>query len=166
MYSQNDLDEAVASGALSAESATALRSFVERQRALPLVDEEHFRLITGFNDIFVSIAAAILLFAVGWIGQSIGQSLDHDRRVVVELGLELHDALGAAQAGGDRERADVVREAGVERSNEVRDRSVRHALAVLGLLSSSRAAGNRPAMPRAVSQSSSMIRSSISLASS
>ena len=75
MYSQNDLDEAVASGAMSIESATALRSFVERQRALPLVDEEHFRLITGFNDIFVSIAAAILLFAVGWIGQSTGDAL-------------------------------------------------------------------------------------------
>ena len=75
MYTQQDLDDAVASGALSAESATALRSYVEGQRALPAVDEEHFRLITGFNDIFVSIAAAILLFAVGWIGQSIGQSM-------------------------------------------------------------------------------------------
>ncbi|MCY7281332.1 MAG: hypothetical protein LH610_10640 [Sphingomonas bacterium] len=73
MYSQTDLDEAVASGALSANAATGLRNFVEQQRALPAVDEEHFRLITGFNDIFVSIAAAILLFAVGWIGQSIGQ---------------------------------------------------------------------------------------------
>ena len=75
MYSQQDLDDAVASGALSADSAAALRMFVEGQRALPAVDEEHFRLITGFNDIFVSIAAAILLFAVGWIGQSIGQSM-------------------------------------------------------------------------------------------
>jgi uncharacterized membrane protein YfcA len=75
MYSQNDLDEAVASGALSAEAATSLRAFVEKQGALPSVDEEHFRLISGFNDIFVSIAAAILLFAVGWIGQSIGKSL-------------------------------------------------------------------------------------------
>ncbi len=75
MYSQNDLEEAVASGALSADSATALRNFVAQQRSLPAVDEEHFRLITGFNDIFVSIAAAILLFAVGWIGQSIGSSL-------------------------------------------------------------------------------------------
>ena len=74
MYSQNDLDEAVASGALSADAAASLRSFVERQRALPGVDEEHFRLITGFNDIFVSIAGAILLFAVGWIGQWLGQS--------------------------------------------------------------------------------------------
>ena len=75
MYSQNDLDEAVASGAMSAEAANSLRSFVERQRSLPAVDEEHFRLITGFNDIFVAIASAILLFAVGWIGQSIGGSL-------------------------------------------------------------------------------------------
>ena len=75
MYSQNDLDEAVASGALSADAATGLRNFIEQQRSLPAVDEEHFRLITGFNDIFVSIAAAILLFAVGWIGQSIGQSM-------------------------------------------------------------------------------------------
>jgi hypothetical protein len=75
MYSQNDLDEAVAAGALSADAAMSLRSFVEQQRALPGVDEEHFRLITGFNDIFVAIAGSILLFAVGWIGQSIGQSL-------------------------------------------------------------------------------------------
>ncbi len=74
MYSQNDLDEAVASGALSADAAAGLRNFTEQNRTLPSVDEEHFRLISGFNDIFVSIAAAILLFAVGWIGQSIGQA--------------------------------------------------------------------------------------------
>ena len=74
MYSQHELDEAVASGVISAESAAALRGHVEGQRALPSVDEEQFRLITGFNDIFVSIAAAILLFAVAWIGQQAGQS--------------------------------------------------------------------------------------------
>ena len=75
MYSQNDLDEAVAAGAISAESAAALRNFTARQRDLPAVDEEQFRLITGFNDIFVSIAAVILLVAVGWIGQWIGHSI-------------------------------------------------------------------------------------------
>ena len=48
------------------------RSFVERERQQLTQDEEQFRLITGFNDIFVSIAAAILLFAVGFIGQWIG----------------------------------------------------------------------------------------------
>ena len=75
MYSQNDLDEAVAAGALSPDAATALRAFVDSQRSSPAVDEENFRLITGFNDIFVAIASAILLFAVGWIGQSVGQSM-------------------------------------------------------------------------------------------
>jgi hypothetical protein len=75
MYSQNEIDEAVTAGAISADSATALRTFIEGQRSMSVPDEEHFRLITGFNDIFVSVAAAILLFAMGWIGQQIGYSL-------------------------------------------------------------------------------------------
>jgi hypothetical protein len=74
MYSQQDLDDAVSSGVITAEAAAALRTHIERQRTSSIPDEEQFRLITGFNDIFVSIAAAILLFAVGWIGQSIGQA--------------------------------------------------------------------------------------------
>ncbi len=73
MYSQNEIDEAVAAGAISADAAAALRAHIENGRALPTQDEEQFRLITGFNDIFVAIAAAILLFAVGFIGQWIGQ---------------------------------------------------------------------------------------------
>ena len=74
MYSQNELDEAVTAGAISADAANALRSFVDRERSTTVPDEEQFRLITGFNDIFVSIAATILLIAVGGIGQSIGHS--------------------------------------------------------------------------------------------
>ena len=74
MYSQQELDDAVASGVITAEAANALRAHIEAQRSTAIPDEEQFRLLTGFNDIFVSIAAAILLFAVGWIGQSIGQS--------------------------------------------------------------------------------------------
>jgi len=74
MYSQQEIDDAVASGVLSADAADALRAHIEGQRSTVIADEEQFRLITGFNDIFVSIAAAILLFAVGWIGQSIGQA--------------------------------------------------------------------------------------------
>jgi len=73
MYSQTEIDEAVAAGALSPEAATALRNHIEQQRHMPTPDEEQFRLITGFNDIFVSIAAAILLFAVGFVGQWIGE---------------------------------------------------------------------------------------------
>jgi len=74
MYSQQDLDDAVAAGVISAEAADALRAHIERQRSTVIPDEEQFRLLTGFNDIFVSIAAAILLFAVGWIGQWAGQN--------------------------------------------------------------------------------------------
>ena len=75
MYSQQELDEAVASGVITAAAAEALRAHVESQRSSVIADEEQFRLLTGFNDIFVSIAAVILLFAVGWIGQSIGASI-------------------------------------------------------------------------------------------
>lgn len=75
MYSQQELDEAVAAGVVSAEAAAALRAHVAGQRSAAIPDEEQFRLLTGFNDIFVSIAAAILMVAVGWIGQSMGQAL-------------------------------------------------------------------------------------------
>jgi hypothetical protein len=74
MYSQQDLDDAVDASVITAEAANALRAHIEAQRSTAIPDEEQFRLVTGFNDIFVSIAAAILLFAVGWIGQSIGQA--------------------------------------------------------------------------------------------
>src|SRR3546814_5162547 len=53
----------------------AFRSHIASVRAAPGADEESFRLITGFNDIFVSIAAVILLVAVGWIGASIHTAL-------------------------------------------------------------------------------------------
>lgn len=78
MYSDSDLEAAVAAGALSPEAATALRDYVAGRNALPAVDEEHFRLVTGFNDIFVAVAAAILLFALGWIGSSFGMRIDGD----------------------------------------------------------------------------------------
>jgi hypothetical protein len=75
MYSQQELDDAVASGVISADAADALRTHVEGQRSSMIADDEQFRLLTGFNDIFVSIAAAILFFAVGWIGQSMGHAM-------------------------------------------------------------------------------------------
>jgi hypothetical protein len=78
MYSDSDLEAAVAAGALSPDAASALRNYVASRSGGAAVDEEHFRLITGFNDIFVAIAAAILLFAVGWIGQAIGPNIDVD----------------------------------------------------------------------------------------
>lgn len=78
MYSESDLEAAVAGGALTPEQAASFRNYVATGRHTPVVDEEHFRLLTGFNDIFVGIAAAILLLAVGWIGQTIPPHIEGD----------------------------------------------------------------------------------------
>ena len=78
MYSESDLESAVAAGALSADAVSALRAHVSAQRASPAVDEENFRLLTGFNDIFVAIAGILLLVGGAWLGG------------------EVHEAVGAA----------------------------------------------------------------------
>jgi len=75
MYSDEDLDAAVAAGVLSAESAAAFRAHIKRARATPAVDEEHFRLVNSFNDIFVAIAGILVLVAVGWIAETISHGL-------------------------------------------------------------------------------------------
>ena len=75
MYSESDIEAAIASGAITPEAAAALRDSVASGRAAPAVDEESFRLLTGFNDIFVTIAAILMLVAVGWIGAQIGESV-------------------------------------------------------------------------------------------
>lgn len=71
MYTDTDIDGAVERGIFTPAAATAFRTYVSGQRHTSLVDEEHFRLITGFNDIFVTIAAVLLLAAVAWIGHAI-----------------------------------------------------------------------------------------------
>ncbi len=75
MYSESDLQAAVDAKVMTPEAVAAFRAHIASVRAAPGADEESFRLITGFNDIFVSIAAVILLVAVGWIGQSIHPAL-------------------------------------------------------------------------------------------
>ncbi|MDJ0978784.1 MAG: hypothetical protein QNI87_09620 [Erythrobacter sp.] len=72
MYSEDDINSAVAAGALSAEAAASFRSHISRARALPRQSEENFKLINSFNDIFVAIGIVILLVAVGAIGQALG----------------------------------------------------------------------------------------------
>jgi len=68
MYSEQDLRDAVSAGAISEEAADALRSHVAQSRAMPAADEENFRLVNSFNDIFVTIAAVLLLVAMAGIG--------------------------------------------------------------------------------------------------
>jgi hypothetical protein len=67
MYTEEDIVSAIAAGALSEDSAKAFRAHVAKSKS-NVVDEEHFRLIGGFNDIFVVIACVLLLVSVSWIG--------------------------------------------------------------------------------------------------
>jgi hypothetical protein len=66
MYSESDIDAAIAAGALSATEADKFRAFIAAQKTAPAVDEEYVRLLTGFNDIFVSIAIALVLGAISF----------------------------------------------------------------------------------------------------
>ncbi|ARN21742.1 hypothetical protein [Piscinibacter gummiphilus] len=67
MISDDELDSAVTAGVLDASIAAALRAHVAALHRSSGADEEHFRLVTGFNDVFVVIASALLLVSVGWI---------------------------------------------------------------------------------------------------
>ena len=69
MIEQADLDAAVAANLLSPEQRASLTELArQRQQGSLGADEEHFRFITSFNDIFVTIAAVLLLVAVGALG--------------------------------------------------------------------------------------------------
>jgi hypothetical protein len=75
VYSESDIDAAITSGALTKEAADALRSHASGLRATPSADEEQFRLITSFNDIFVSIAGVMVLVSGAWIGGTVAPYL-------------------------------------------------------------------------------------------
>jgi hypothetical protein len=68
MYSEEDLASAVKAGILSEETAKAFRRHADQIKNAPAVDEEHFQLFNGFNDIFVVIACMLLLLSIQRIG--------------------------------------------------------------------------------------------------
>jgi hypothetical protein len=75
MYSDAEIDSAVAAGTLDRDAADALRRHVAGLRHTPTADDEQFRLVTGFNDIFVAIAGVLVLVGAGWLGGSIASWL-------------------------------------------------------------------------------------------
>ncbi|WP_237059894.1 hypothetical protein [Microbulbifer sediminum] len=66
MYTDEDLDYAIEKDVLTASSVNQFRQLMAESRETPLGDEENFRLITGFNDIFVVIACLLSLISVAW----------------------------------------------------------------------------------------------------
>ncbi len=71
MYSQGEIEEAVAAGALDAGQAASLRAFVATRNNTPTADEEYYGLYRGFNDWFVFYTVLLTLIALGWVGSLI-----------------------------------------------------------------------------------------------
>ncbi|EFL91374.1 hypothetical protein REG_1718 [Candidatus Regiella insecticola LSR1] len=67
MYSNEDIESAVAAKIISRQAAQALRDHVAGVKKTSALDEENFRLLTGFNDLFVVMASLLLLGALFFI---------------------------------------------------------------------------------------------------
>jgi hypothetical protein len=64
MYTDDDLSRAAKDGVLDHDSIKKFQSYIAQSRNTVLADEERFRLVSSFNDIFVLIASAMLIFGV------------------------------------------------------------------------------------------------------
>jgi MFS family permease len=71
MYSDEDLSNAVKDGIIDAKAVDAFRSYIANKNNTVSVDEENFRLVTSFNDIYVVIACALMLLSIAWFGRTI-----------------------------------------------------------------------------------------------
>ena len=73
MYTNEDLNYAIDQGIFTEESVNEFRAQLEKSKKTHFVDEENFRLISSFNDIFVVIACSLLLFSSLWAVQKINE---------------------------------------------------------------------------------------------
>ncbi|ROR98012.1 hypothetical protein EDC56_3683 [Sinobacterium caligoides] len=71
MYTNEDLYLAVNAGIFKKEDVDEFRLYIAKDANTNSVDEENFRLISGFNDIFVSISALVLLISSWWLTSQI-----------------------------------------------------------------------------------------------
>lgn len=75
MYTNEDLDTAITEGIFTKESVSTFRNKIASLKNTPSADEENFKLITGFNDIYVVIACALLLISASWALRAFNESL-------------------------------------------------------------------------------------------
>jgi len=75
MYTDEDLNHAVDKGIFTASSVDEFRRDQQSATHMTIADEENIRLIGGFNDIFIVIACALLLFSSLWAVRTIDPRL-------------------------------------------------------------------------------------------
>lgn len=71
MYNDEDLNDAVKAGIFNQQAITQFRNFIAEKNNTVNVDEENFRLVSSFNDIYVVIACSLVLLSIAWFGNSI-----------------------------------------------------------------------------------------------
>jgi len=87
MYTDEDLENAITKGIFTEESVQRFRLHVSSQSVTQAVDEENFRLLASFNDIFVVIACTLLMFSVSWVTHNIHPVLAMASIAVLSWGL-------------------------------------------------------------------------------
>ena len=70
MYNNEDLDYAVEKNIFSQDAVASFRKTIAGQRQTTIADEESFKLISGFNDIFIVIACLLLLSSCWFIASA------------------------------------------------------------------------------------------------
>ncbi|REG82205.1 hypothetical protein [Marinomonas pollencensis] len=75
MYTDEDLNYAVKKGVFTDAAVTEFRSLLAEEKHTRFEDEENFRLVGGFNDIFVVIACSLLLFSSVWVVRPVSNTL-------------------------------------------------------------------------------------------
>ena len=89
IFGRSDLDAAVAKGVLDKSAADGLMDFLvlSRKEAAGDADEERLRLITGFNDIFVTIGIGLFLGALNYLLGSSGALVSSSAVAIASWGL-------------------------------------------------------------------------------
>lgn len=87
MYTDENLNQAIEKNIFSADSVEAFRNMMSSSNGSLAVDEENFRLVGGFNDIFIVIACALLLGSSFWVVSSISEVLGYAVLAVLSWGL-------------------------------------------------------------------------------
>ncbi len=87
MYTDKDLDTAVEKGIFSQHSITAFKLSINKGKLDSLADEENFRFIGGFNDIFVVIACLLTLMSSTWVTYRVNPAMSMVLVSVLSWGL-------------------------------------------------------------------------------
>lgn len=75
MYTDDDLQQAVDKEIFSQSAVEKFRAYIHQRDNTHVADEEGFKLITSFNDIFVVIACLLLLLSAAWVVQGSSAAL-------------------------------------------------------------------------------------------